>query len=59
MGQKIIDYYKQAEEHGKLKAKMRMAMITGVPSAEAGSIPDTDENIKKFEAALAEIKKGG
>jgi len=57
MAGQLEDFYKKAEELGKLKAKMRLAVLTGTPSSKAGSVPDTPEMIKKFQAALKEIEK--
>ena len=52
-----MEFYAKANELGGLKAKMRLAAITQVPSAKAESEPDTPELIKSFESALEEIKK--
>jgi hypothetical protein len=49
--------YNKAEQLGSLKAKMRLAMLTGTPSAKADSEPDSPELISKFQAALTEIEK--
>lgn len=57
MAAKLEAFYKESESLGGLKAKMRLAILTGVPSAQAGSVPDSPENLKKFEAGMAEIKK--
>lgn len=56
MGAKLAAMYKKAEEMGSLKAKMRLAMLTGVPSTKADSEPETPELISKFESALKEIE---
>lgn len=57
MGQKLIEFYNQAAELGQIKAKMRLAMLTTIPSAKAAEEPDSDQNIKKFQQAIAELKK--
>lgn len=57
MGARLLEMYKKAEELGSLKAKMRLAMLTGIPSTRAGETPDSPDAIAKFEAALAELKK--
>jgi hypothetical protein len=57
MGAKLLKYYDDAKGLGGAKATMRMAMITGIPSAKAGDQPDSPELVKKFEDALATIKK--
>ncbi len=57
MGQKLLEMYKKAEQMGKLKAKMRLAMLTNVPSAKAATEPDSPENIQKFNQAILELQK--
>lgn len=57
MGAELVSIHRQTEEVGGMKAKLRMAMLTLVPSAEAPGEPDSPELVAKFENALAEIKK--
>lgn len=57
MGAKLIELYEQAKQIGGLKAQMRMAMITKIPSSKAADEPDSPDNIKLFENAIVEIKK--
>jgi len=57
MGQQLQNYYEQAEAMGGAKARMRLAMKTGIPSSKAGSEPDSPDAIARFKAALAEIEK--
>lgn len=57
MGAKMMELYKKAEEMGSLKAKMRLAMLTGTPSTKAGDTPDTPEAIAKFQSAMKELEK--
>jgi len=42
---------------GGMKAQMRMAMITKVPSAQAGSLPDSPDKVAVFEQALKDLQK--
>ncbi|MEZ5358357.1 MAG: hypothetical protein R3F48_05955 [Candidatus Zixiibacteriota bacterium] len=58
MGAKMAEIYEQAKTIGGLKATMRMAMLSQISSKQAVSDADTPDNIKKLQAALAEIKKG-
>jgi len=55
MGSKLLTCYEFVEGKGGMQAKMRLAMMTGVASAKAGSEPDSDENVAKFKAAVQEI----
>ncbi|MEQ8187856.1 MAG: hypothetical protein ABRQ39_07755 [Candidatus Eremiobacterota bacterium] len=57
MGVKLLAFYDDAQKIGGLKGKMRLAMITGISSAKAGSEPDSPENIKKFTDGISELKK--
>ncbi len=57
MGKKLLDYYEKAAHLGGLKAKMRLAIITKIPSTKAPAEPDSAENIALFEKAMQEIKK--
>jgi len=57
MGAKLMAYYDQAANLGGLKAKMRLAVLTGISSATAASVEDSADSVKKFENALSEIKK--
>lgn len=57
MGKQLIDFYEQANKIGGLKAKMRLAMLTNVPSTKAGTEMDSPDNIAKFEKAIAQIKQ--
>ncbi|WP_444994631.1 hypothetical protein [Aliikangiella sp. IMCC44359] len=57
MGLKLSSFYDQAESIGGLKARMRLAMISGIPSSKAESEPDSPDNISKLQKALDEIQK--
>ncbi len=57
MGARLTGFYAEAKQLGGLKATMRLAVATGVPSTKAGSEADSPELVKKFETALAAIKK--
>ena len=57
MGSKLSEYYIKADKMGGIKAKMRLAVLTGIPSAKAATETDTPDNIKKFETAMAELNK--
>jgi len=55
MGERLKKAYEVVGKEGGLKAKMRLAVITSVPSSKADTAPDSPENIKKFEDAIKEI----
>jgi len=55
MAAKLVKYYQLIEAAGGTKAKMRMAMLTMVPSVVAADAPDSPANIEKFQKAYQEI----
>ena len=57
MGLKLLEYYREAKKLGGLTAQMRLAVITKIPGTKAEEVPDSPENIEKFERAMKEIKK--
>jgi hypothetical protein len=57
MGERLMKYYSEAEALGGLKAKMRLAVLTLLPTTKAEVEPDSPENIAKFEKAMLELKK--
>ena len=57
MGAKLAHFYEEAKAIGGLKAQMRLAVLTMVPSAKAESVPDSSEAISKFQDAINQIKK--
>jgi hypothetical protein len=57
MGVKLSAFYEKAKEMGSIKAQMRMAVLTRMPSSKAKDADDSPENIRKFEDALKELEK--
>jgi len=57
MGAKLTQFYEEAKKIGGIKAQMRMAVLTKMPSSQAATVPDSQENINLFQNALNEIKK--
>ncbi|MFH0733280.1 MAG: hypothetical protein V1773_03430 [bacterium] len=57
MAQKLESYYLEAARIGGLKAKVRLAILSNISSANAHDKPDTPEDIHKMEIAMREIKK--
>ncbi len=55
MAQKIKSYYTKAEEIGGIKARAKLSILTMVNSSEASVIPDSEDNILKFEKAMKHI----
>ncbi len=57
MAEKLLHFYEKAKALGGLKATMRLAVLTKIPSSKAQNESDSNENIKNFERAMEEIKK--
>ena len=57
LGKALSDLFIEASNVGGIKAKMRLAIITGIASTQADIIPDTQENIRKVSDALQRIKQ--
>ena len=55
MAQKIFDIYAAVEKEKGMSGKMRLAIITGIPSAKASETPDTPDLMAKFAVAFKEI----
>jgi hypothetical protein len=57
MAQQLAAFYDKAKTLGGMKAQMRLAMISQIPSSKAASEPDSQESIQKFKQAMLEIEK--
>jgi len=56
MGAKLSSIYQEAQRIGGLSARVTMAMLTKISSELAQTAPDSPENIKLFESALATVR---
>jgi len=57
MGKRLEEFYQEAQRIGSIKGRMRLAIITLVPSSKASEINDSPEIINKFTLAMEELKK--
>lgn len=57
MGAKLLEFYDKANKIGGMKAKMRLAILTLMPTAKAETADDSQENISKFNVAMNELEK--
>ncbi len=55
MGAALTAYFEKAKAKGGLAAQVKFAMLTKMSSEQASQAPDSPENIKKFEEALAKL----
>jgi len=54
LAQKLIQYFEFVEKEGGLVGRMRLAMKTKIATEEAEKIPDSAENIAKFQKVLSD-----
>jgi len=55
MAEKLLKLYKFAQDQGGAQAKVRLAMMTKMPSVRAATEPDSRENIEMLRAAIKEL----
>lgn len=55
MGQQLTAFYEKAQEKAGVGGKVKLAMITRMAAGKAAEEPDSPENIKMFQEALAKI----
>jgi len=55
MGQKLVKFYELLQAEGGIQSRMRLAMMTNIPSPKAMTEPDSPENIAKFKVAFKGI----
>ncbi len=57
MAAKLTEFYSQAGKQHGVMGRMKLAMLTKIPSEKAGNEPDSPENIKLFEQAMSQLKQ--
>jgi hypothetical protein len=55
VGAKLVQYFDLVSKKDGLVSRMRLAMKTGIPSADAPNAPDSPDNLAKFYEAAKEI----
>jgi hypothetical protein len=55
LGQKLADIYAIIQNEGGMRARMRLAMMTGLPSQKAMETPDTVDLLDSFTSSYREI----
>ena len=58
MGMKLTAFFEQANKDFGIQGRMKLAMLTKIPSSQAETLPDSPDNLKKFDDALKQIKQG-
>lgn len=57
MGAHLVGYFEKIGAERGSAGRMKLAMLTLVSSAKASNEPDSPENIRKFEEAMAKIRQ--
>ena len=55
MAAKLTEFYAQATKQYGVMGRMKLAMLTKISSEKAGTEPDSPQNIKLFEQAMAQL----
>jgi hypothetical protein len=57
MAAKLTEFYAKAAKDFGVSGRMKLAMLTKMPSEKAAAEADTPENIKIFEQAFSQLAK--
>jgi hypothetical protein len=58
MARRLVELYEQATKELGTIGRVKLAMLTKIPSTKAAETPDTPVNIETFEKALAQLRAG-
>ncbi|HLJ37734.1 MAG TPA: hypothetical protein VKT54_04915 [Steroidobacteraceae bacterium] len=59
MAAKLTEYYNLAAKEFGLSGRIKLAMLTKIPSEKAGTAQDSPDNIRIFEQALKQLRTQG
>jgi len=59
MAAKLTEYYNLAAKEFGLSGRIKLAMLTKIPSEKAGTVQDSPDNIRIFEQALKQLRTQG
>jgi hypothetical protein len=57
MGMRLVSIYDAAEKEFGFMGRMKLAMLTKIPSAKASQEADSPDNVRTFEQALLRLRK--
>jgi hypothetical protein len=57
MGAQLVGYFEKVGAEFGAAGRMKLAMLTLITSAKAGSEADSAENIRKFEEAIGQLRR--
>lgn len=52
MGEKLLKYYKYVHDLKGLAGSIELAKVTKIPSINAATAPDSEDNVSRFRAAI-------
>ena len=55
----LASHYEKVGNEFEIKGRMKLALLTAIPSASASREDNSPANIQKFEHTLAQIRKTG
>ncbi|HXQ17171.1 MAG TPA: hypothetical protein VN814_21355 [Caulobacteraceae bacterium] len=58
MATRLAGYYAQAANEFGVVGRMKLAMLTKIPSERAATEPDSPAHIQAFEQALKQLRAG-
>jgi hypothetical protein len=56
MAAKLESFYAQATAEQGSVGRMKLAMLTKIPSEKAKLAPDSEENLRLFESAMKQLR---
>ena len=59
MATKLVDFYSRASAEFGVMGRMKLAMLTKIPSERAGTEADSPANIQLFEQAFRQMRMAG
>jgi hypothetical protein len=59
MAAKLNEFYKQAAQEFGLAGRIKLAMLTKIPSEKAEQLDDSPENLRIFEQAMQQLRAAG
>ena len=59
MGEKALSFFEEADRHGGLTFKIKLATVVKMTSSEAAAANDGDDLIDRLRTALTQLKAGG
>ena len=57
MGLKLVSFYERAGQELGFEGRMKLAMLTKIPSTQAAAADDSPSNLALFEQSLARLRK--